>query len=304
MPTFSFLTTDVFTNTRFGGNQLAVFADARGIPEDAMLPIAREFNFSETTFVLPPSDPRHTRAVRIFTPGGELQFAGHPTVGTAFALAWLGLVPLRNGETAIVLEEGVGPVPVSIRSKDGKTPDFATLSVAQLPQTGPQPPAIPLLATALGLEPGDLLSGEQSPQALSCGTPFLFVPVRDRSVLARCRVRADAFESAVRGYWADMVFVFCDDPELPGSTHRARMFAPSIGVGEDPATGSACAAFGGYLANRDPRRDGTLRWVVEQGFEMGRPSIMELQVDKSAGQITGVRVGGNSVLVTRGELTL
>ncbi|HMC57303.1 MAG TPA: PhzF family phenazine biosynthesis protein [Gemmatimonadaceae bacterium] len=304
MPTFSFLTTDVFTSTPFGGNQLAVFADARGIPERAMQPIAREFNFSETTFVLPPSDPRHTRAVRIFTPGGELQFAGHPTVGTAFALAWLGLVPLREGETAIVLEEGVGPVPVSIRSKDGKTPDFATLSVAQLPQVGPQPPGIPALARALGLDPGDLLSGEQSPQGLSCGTPFLFVPVRDRAALGRCRVRADEFEAVMGKYWTKEVFVFCDDPELQGSTHRARMFAPLIGVAEDPATGSACAAFGGYLANRDARRDGTLRWVIEQGFEMGRPSIMELQVDKKAGQLTGVRVGGNSVLITRGELTL
>ena len=304
MATFPFVTTDVFTSARFGGNQLAVFPDARGIPEAAMQPIAREFNFSETTFVLPAADARHTRRVRIFTPGGELQFAGHPTVGTAFALAWLGEIPLSQGETRIVLEEGVGPVPVTIRSRDGKSPDFAALSVARLPEVGPPPPAPAALARALGLEEDDILTGMMSPQALSCGTPFLFVPVRNRAALGRCRPRADEFESAVRGYWTDMIFVFCNDPELPDSTHRARMFAPLIGVTEDPATGSACAAFGGYLANRDSRRDGTLRWIIEQGFEMGRPSIMELDVDKKDGKVAAVRVGGNSILVTRGELDL
>jgi trans-2,3-dihydro-3-hydroxyanthranilate isomerase len=160
------------------------------------------------------------------------------------------------------------------------------------------------LASARGLNAEDILSGRDKPEALSCGTPFLFVPLRDRAALGRVRVNAEEFEAAMRGYWTDMVFLFCDQPERAGSTHRARMFAPVIGVPEDPATGSACAAFGGYLGRRDPRTDGTLRWVVEQGFEMGRPSIMELEVDKRAGAITAVRVGGSSVLVTRGELTL
>lgn len=304
MPSFPFITTDVFTTARFGGNQLAVFPDARGIPDDALQPIAREFNFSETTFVFPARDGANTRQVRIFTPGGELRFAGHPTIGTAFALAWVGAVPLSRGDTRIVLEEGVGPVPVTIRSRDGRTPDFAMLSVAQLPESGPEPPSAAALASALGLNAEDILTGRDKPEALSCGTPFLFVPLRDRAALGRVRVNAEEFEAAMRGYWTDMVFLFCDQPERAGSTHRARMFAPVIGVPEDPATGSACAAFGGYLGRRDPRTDGTLRWVVEQGFEMGRPSIMELEVDKRAGAITAVRVGGSSVLVTRGELTL
>jgi trans-2,3-dihydro-3-hydroxyanthranilate isomerase len=304
MPTFPFVTTDVFTTRRFGGNQLAVFPDARGIPEAAMQPIAREFNFSETTFVLPPADAQNTRKVRIFTPAGELQFAGHPTIGTAFALAWTGAVRLSKGDTRVVLEEGVGPVPVRIRSADGQRPDFAALSVAQLPKVGPTPPSASALARALGLHAEDVLTGVMSPEALSCGTPFLFVPLRNRDAVARCRVRVDEFESAMRDYWTKEVFVFCDEPELPGSTHRARMFAPLLGVPEDPATGSACAAFGGYLASRDARRDGTLRWVIEQGFEMGRPSIMELEVDKTDGHVSAVRVGGSSVLVTRGELTL
>jgi trans-2,3-dihydro-3-hydroxyanthranilate isomerase len=294
---------DVFTSTRFAGNQLAVFPDAAGIPSDAMGPIAREFNFSETTFVLPPDDPRHTRRVRIFTPGGELPFAGHPTIGTAFALAKLGLIPLGPGDNKIVFEEGVGPVPVTIREEDGE-PAFAMLSVAKLPEYGPTPPSARDLARCVGLEEADLLGDGRAPEGVSCGLPYLFIPLRSRSALARARVRPDEFDRVLGDYWADHVFLFCDEPERAGSDYRGRMFAPTIGVAEDPATGSACVALGGYLGKRDSRTDGTLRWVVEQGFEMGRPSILEVEVDKRDGAITGVRVGGRSVLVTRGELLL
>lgn len=300
MRSYQFVTADVFTSSRFGGNQLAVFPNADGLDTRLMQQIAREFNYSETTFVLPPSDPKHTRRVRIFTPGGELPFAGHPTVGTAFALAALGEIPIPGAETRIVFEEGVGPVPVTIRSTNG-APDFAQLSVAVLPETGPPPPAAADLARALGLAPEDVLAPSDGIQALSCGVPFLFVPVRSREALGRCRVRLDDFQRVLGGYWTGKVFVFCDEPELPGSDYRARMFAPGIGVPEDPATGSACAAFAGYLAARDRRSDGTLRWVVEQGFEMGRPSLLEVEADKRGGAITAVRVGGNSVLVSRGE---
>ena len=301
MPTFQYLTADVFTSQRFGGNQLAVFPDARDIAPSLMQRIAREFNFSETTFVLPPADPKHTRRVRIFTPGGELPFAGHPTVGTAFVLATIGDIALTGAETRIVLEEGVGPVPVTIRARSGKA-EFAQLSVAQLPEFGPPPPGAEDLARCLGLNPNDVLTGELTPEAVSCGVPFLFVPVRDRKTLARVRVRLEEFERVLGGYWTAKVFVFCDDPELPDSDFRARMFAPTIGVPEDPATGSAACGFGGYLAKRNKRSDGTLRWIVEQGFEMGRPSLLEVEVDKRGGAITAVRVGGNSVLVTKGEI--
>lgn len=303
MPAFPYYTTDVFTSRRFGGNQLAVFPDASGIPESALQDIAREFNYSETTFVLAPRDARHTRHVRIFTPGGELPFAGHPTVGTAFVLATIGAIPVTGAETKIVFEEKVGPVPVTIRSERG-VPRFAQLSVAQLPQYGPPAPPAADLARALGLEPNDVLSGDVGPEAMSCGVWFLFVPVRDRAALARARVRLDDFNAILAGYVTQKVFVFCDEPELTGSHYRARMFAPGIGVPEDPATGSACVGFGGYLAKRDRRNDGTLRWVVEQGFEMGRPSLLEVEVDKASGAITGVRVGGNSVLVMKGEFQL
>jgi trans-2,3-dihydro-3-hydroxyanthranilate isomerase len=303
MPSFNFVTADVFTSNQFGGNQLAVFPDASELPADLMPRIAREFNFSETTFVLPPSDPKNTRRVRIFTPAGEIPFAGHPTVGTAFVLASIGDLKLTGAETRIVFEEGVGPVPVTIRAKHGK-PDFAQLTAAKLPEFGPKPPSNKDLARILGLKADDVLTGELSPEAASCGLAFLFVPVCDRAALGRARVRLDDFEKVLNGYWTEKVFVFCDDPELPGSNYRARMFAPTISVPEDPATGSACAAFGGYLGKRDKRADGTLRWVVEQGFEMGRPSILEVECDKRDGAITAVRVGGSSVLVTKGELYL
>jgi trans-2,3-dihydro-3-hydroxyanthranilate isomerase len=296
-------TCDVFTDRMFGGNQLAVFPDARGIAPELMPRIAREFNFSETTFVLPPDDPAHTAKVRIFTPGGELQFAGHPTVGTAHVLATIGAIPLTGGETSIILEEGVGPVPVTIRARDGRA-EFAQLSVAQLPQVGPPPPAGEQLAAALSLSKDDLLRAPMTPEMVSCGTPFLFVPLRDRGAVARARVRADAFDTALSGYPTQMVMVFALDAEDPAHQVRARMFAPSIGVPEDPATGSACVGLGGYLAARDPRREGTLRWIVEQGFEMGRPSILEVEADKRDGAITGVRVGGRTAMVCEGTMTL
>ncbi len=303
MPTFEFVTADVFTSKRFGGNQLAVFPNAEHLPPELMLQITREFNFSETTFVLPPGDPGHTRRIRIFTPGRELPFAGHPTVGTAHVLAATGRIKLTGPETRIVLEEGVGPVPVTIRAQDG-APTFAQLSVAQLPRYGPQPPGASDLARCLGLQPSDILTDGLAPEPVSCGLLFLFVPVRDRATLARIRPRIDEFERVLGSFATAEVFAFCDEPELVGSNYRARMFAPTLGVLEDPATGSACAGFGGYLAKRDPRAEGTLRWVVEQGFEMGRPSILEIEVDKRGGAITAVRVGGSSVIVTTGELHL
>jgi trans-2,3-dihydro-3-hydroxyanthranilate isomerase len=298
-----YLTADVFTDRRFGGNQLAVFPDAREIAPELMSRIAREFNYSETTFVLPPDDPSHTAKVRIFTPGGELRFAGHPTIGTAHVLASLGVVPLTGDETRIVLEEGVGPVPVSIRARAGR-PEFAQLTAAMLPEVGPKPPGRETLAAMLSLGAGDLLDGDMHPEAVSCGTPFLFVPLRDRGAVARARVKLDFMEAALDHYLTNKVMVFAMDAEQPGHHVRARMFAPAIGVPEDPATGSACVALGGYLAARDQRRDGTLRWIVEQGFEMGRPSILEVEADKANGKTTAARVGGRTVLVCDGTMTM
>jgi trans-2,3-dihydro-3-hydroxyanthranilate isomerase len=305
MPSFAYCTADVFTDQPFGGNQLAVFPDARGIPEHRLLDVTREFNYSETTFVYPPADAAHTRRVRIFTPGGEVPFAGHPTVGTAHVLAAIGEIPLTGESTRIVFEENVGPVPVTIRARDGK-PVFAQLSVAKLPEAGPPPPAGRTIAAALGLDVSDLLGDSWAPESFSCGLRYLFVPLRDRGALARARVKLDEWERTLAGTEAPELFVFAAGGERAGTDYRARMFAPGLSVPEDPATGSACAALAGYLASRDPRRapDGTLRWTVEQGFEMGRPSILEVEADVARGAVTAVRVGGATVMVSRGAMEI
>jgi trans-2,3-dihydro-3-hydroxyanthranilate isomerase len=202
-----------------------------------------------------------------------------------------------------VLEEGVGPVPVVIRAENGR-PTFAQLSVAKLPEVGPPPPSTTVLADLLSLSVNDLLGDKMPAEAISCGTPFLFVPLRDRDAVARARPKLDLLEQALRDYITNMVFVFAMEAERPGSQVRARMFAPVIGVPEDPATGSAAVGLGGYLASRDPRRDGLLSWRIEQGFEMGRPSILDVEVDKRGGEITGVRVGGQTVMVSEGKMDL
>jgi trans-2,3-dihydro-3-hydroxyanthranilate isomerase len=303
MGRFRYLTADVFTSQPFGGNQLAVFPDARGIAEHRLLDVAREFNFSETTFVYPARDAAHTRHVRIFTPGAEVPFAGHPTVGTAHVLATIGEIPLAGDETQIVFEEGVGPVPVMIRALDGR-PIFTQLSVAKLPEVGPTPPSRAALARVLGLREDELLGDEWSPEPFSCGLPFLFVGLRDLDAVARAHIRLDEWQSTLAGQWAPDVFVFTRGGERPGTDFRARMFGPGLRVAEDPATGSACAAFGGYLAKRDARRDGTLHWTVEQGFEMGRPSILDVEADVRRGTPVAVRVGGATVLMSEGTMEI
>jgi len=299
---YRYLTADVFTDKPFGGNQLAVFPDAKGLDDERMFALAREFNFSETTFVFPP-EKGGTRKLRIWTPGGEVPFAGHPTVGTAHVLAAIGEVPLAGPITNVVFEELVGPTPVSIRAEDGR-PTFCQLSVAMLPEEGPPPPSNAALAAALGLDPSDLLDGDWAPRGWTCGVPYLFVPLRDRAAVARAAIRSEAWERALAGTWAPELFVFAREGERVGSDLHARMFAPAFGIAEDPATGSAAAALAGYLARRDGRRNNTLRWIVEQGFEMKRPSILEVEADVAGGAVTGVRVGGATVLVCEGTMSI
>ena len=297
-----FLTVDVFTTQRFGGNQLAVFPDARAIPEQSLLPITREFNFSETTFVYPAADAAHTRRVRIFTPGGEIPFAGHPTVGTAHVLAAIGEIRLAGAETRIVLEEGVGPVPVTIRGDADGRPTFAQLSVAKLPEFFDRPPSLDAVAEVLSLDPADFLGGEYAPQPVSCGLPFFIVPLKTREAVARARVRMEPWERHLKGTpWSEPM-VFAMDAEGANVDVHARVFVPGLNVPEDPATGSANACLGGYLASRTPRDNGTLRWTVEQGIEMGRPSLLHVEADKQGGRITGVRVGGSTVMVSEGSM--
>jgi len=304
---YRFHTCDVFTNEMFGGNPLAVIPDARGLTDPMMVAITREFNYSETTFVFPPSDARNTKRVRIFTPGKELQFAGHPTVGTAHVLAATGAVPMTGDETRIVFEEGVGPVPVKISARGG-VPYFSQLTAAKLPEVGDPPPSVKLLSEILSLDSGDVISDDLiEPEAVSCGTPFLFIPVRNPETLARIRMNVQKWEEHLKDYWAPEMFVFSTEkwPGIFDGGHiRARMFAPGIGVGEDPATGSACAALAGFLGFRSEQRGGTLRWSVDQGVEMGRPSRLELEVDLEKGQVKAIRVGGATVMVSTGVLHL
>ncbi len=294
-----FFTCDVFTNMPFGGNQLAVFPDAVSIPETMLLSIAREFNFSETTFVYPPADAVHTKKVRIFTPGGELPFAGHPTVGTAVTLAAIGDIPLIGDETKIVFEELVGPVPVTIRSVNG-IPAFAQLTAAKLPEFTTAVPTPEQLAEVLSLQREEIVDGQYPIQFVSVGFPFLYIPVKNRESLGRIRINLPAMERLK----LKEIFVFTDDAEQEDFHFRARMFAPLLGIAEDPATGSAAASFAGYLSSMDELKNGTLKWNIEQGFEMGRPSLLYIEADKKEGAITAVRVGGNAVMVTEGVFEL
>jgi len=294
-----FYTCDVFTDQRFGGNQLAVFPDATNIPEDRLQTIAKEFNFSETTFVYPPKNSANTKQVRIFTPGNELPFAGHPTVGTAITLGTIGDINLTGDETTIVFEEGVGPVPVTIKSVNGK-PTFAQLSAAKLPEFSEHVPTAHTLAAMLTLTREEIMDAQFPIQFVSVGFPFLYIAVKNREALKRIRVNTQIMEELR----LREIYVFTTDAEQKDFHFRVRMFAPLLGIIEDPATGSAAASFAGYLAAKDPLQNGTLKWNIEQGFEMGRPSLLFIEADKKDGKTTAVRVGGNAVMMTEGFLEI
>jgi trans-2,3-dihydro-3-hydroxyanthranilate isomerase len=297
---FDFVTTDVFTTSRFGGNQLAVLTDARGLSSNQMQSITREFGYSETSFVLPPDKASNTARLRIFTPGRELPFAGHPTVGTAIVLAEAGIVALdEEGRADIVFEEGVGPIRVRLSRRDGLA--FAELTAAVAPERLDGAASRDALARALSLELRDL-DPDREPAVFSCGVPFTFVPVRDRSVLARIRLDRGVFEAEIAPTAGPQVFVLADDPEDPAHDIRARMFAPTLGVDEDPATGAACAALNGWLGSR--LGDGEHHWIVEQGYEMGRPSQIHITAIVRQGVVSEARVAGHAVRFARGALAV
>lgn len=297
---YGYHTLDVFTDRVFGGNPLAVFPDGRGLDDATMQRVARELNLSETVFVLPPDAPGLTRSIRIFTPAAELPFAGHPTVGTAMLVAELDGGP-ADGEVTVVLGERVGPVPVRVTFRGGRAVD-AELTAAIPPRHVWTPPSPVELAALVSLEPGDVLAAPLSPAAWTAGEPFLFVPVRGRAAVGRARLDTARWQATLADAPARHVVVIAAEGELAGSTHRMRMFAPALGIAEDPATGGAAAALGGYLASHLPSGEaGTLRWTVEQGFEMGRPSILRVEADRASdGAVTAVRVGGGAVRVGEG----
>jgi trans-2,3-dihydro-3-hydroxyanthranilate isomerase len=295
-----FHTLDVFTDQVFGGNPLAVFPNADGIAPETMQRIARELNLSETVFVTGAEGTSF--AVRIFTPLGELPFAGHPTVGTAMLLTMLGRVPAGERVARLVLREEVGPVPVEVRLEDGR-PTFAMFAAPRVPELGPPHPAPAALAEVLSIAESDL--GGSLPTAnYSAGVPFLFVSVRSRDALARARVDVGAWERHLADAWAPHLYVSTDDVGEDGVALRARMFAPAMGIPEDPATGGAATALAGLLAARDAEGNGTWCWKVLQGVEMGRPSRIIIEADVLGGRVAQVRVGGSAVLVSEGEMTI
>lgn len=294
-----FATLDVFTTRRFAGNPLAVVLDAEGLEGEAMQTIAREFNLSETVFVLPPEDPRHKARLRIFTPGRELPFAGHPTVGTAVLLGLQG----HNGAAAQAfgLEEGVGIVPCIVEAR-GEGSAYARFRLPRLPEALEGGPAVADAAWALGLDPGEIGFDRHLPSRHSAGNPFDFVPVASRDAVARARPNGEAFAKAL-GADGPGVYVYSRETSEAGRHFHARMFgSPRTGISEDPATGSAAAAFAGVLMQFEPLGDGTHSFVIEQGYEMGRPSEIDLQIVIEHGALTSAEIGGEAILVSEGEL--
>jgi trans-2,3-dihydro-3-hydroxyanthranilate isomerase len=293
---------DVFTDRAFGGNPLAVFTNGRGVAPETMQAIAKEFNLSETTFVLPPDDPRHHWRVRIFTPSSELPMAGHPTVGTSFVLAREHMIPREGIESNIVLEEGVGPVPVCVRFEGGQ-PAFAEMS-QPLPKFGPRLSDAGAVAAMLSLEVSDL-DPSLPVEVVSCGVPFLYVPLRTLDAARRARPRADLIEAAAAGGVPPEVFVFTREAEREGSTVHSRMFAPGMGITEDPATGAASGPLGCYLVRHGAVAGGdAVEIVSEQGIEMGRPSFVRIRIERSGDRITAVRVGGRCHFMGEGFIEI
>ncbi len=300
-----FHTLDVFTDRAFGGNPLGVFPDATHLPSELMQRIARQMNLSETVFLGPPESDDGTARVRIFTPAVEVPFAGHPTVGSAIFLASRGAGERQAGseEVTLVLEENVGPVPVKVRFEEGR-PVFAQFTTALPPEHRPCLLATGDLAALVGLEPSDIGPDELEPEMVSCGLPYLIIPVRNLAAISGAELDTVRWRSMVADGWAHHVYLVCPEAEGEGVDMHVRMFAPGSGVAEDPATGSAAAALGGYLSAIDGRAEASLAWTVEQGLECGRPSLLYVEADRAGGVTAAVRVGGSAVAVSEGNMTI
>jgi len=298
-----FHTLDVFTDKRHEGNPLAVILDSDGLTDGEMQAIAREFNLPETVFVFPPEDQLHAARIRIFTPGSELPFAGHPTVGTAVLLAELRAGEMLGGAgVTIVLEEKIGPVRVDVSRQPGRA-SRAVFSLPVLPKLLDHPFDSLVVAAAIGLDPAEIGFGAHGIAAWSAGVPFVMVPVRSLEAIGRAGIadpRAWELAFGVTGKSAAYLYT----RETMHSAHHvhARMFAPKMGIPEDPATGSAVAAFAGVAATCELPEDGVHQLVIEQGFEMGRPSLIALDLDILHGALVAAAIGGSAVRMSEGVL--
>lgn len=290
----NYLLLDVFTNERLKGNPLAVVLKADGLLDDQMQAIAAEFNLSETVFIQKAQAERHTAAVRIFTPEVELPFAGHPTVGAAVVLG------LQNRASAVRLEERIGVITCVIERID-KDIGLARFALPRLPEEAGTAPGAAAIATTLGLAPEDIGCGPYEPALYSAGVPFYLLPVRDAAALKRIRLERRGWDE-VYPVGHRSIYVFTQTPEEPGIDFAARMFAPGMGLGEDPATGAAAAALIGLIARHAD--NGQHEFRLRQGYEMGRPSLITLQVRKENDQLTHGGIGGHAVIIGEGTLNL
>lgn len=302
MPSFDFVTVDVFTDSRFGGNPLAVFPDARGLTDEQMQQLANEFNLSETTFVLPPDNPRHHARVRIFTPRAELPFAGHPNVGTGYVLAQRDANPPEH----YVFEEAAGLVRVHVLREARKRVIGTRISA---PQSLSIDISVPdeVVAACAGLNEDDILISSHTPLVASVGTPFVIAEVVSEAALSRANPNIGAFGAAAARFpeissrLALHLYVRIDGD---ATRLRTRMFAPLSGIPEDPATGSANAALAALLTSLAPGQNVDLTYDIEQGLEMGRPSRIIATARKTAEGPVTATVAGNCVPVMRGTVDL
>jgi len=302
-----FNTLDVFTNRRFGGNPLAVVHDADALSTEQMQTITREFNLSETIFVMKPADPSNTARVRIFFPGGEMPFAGHPTLGCAILLAEMKNKPGCSFETEIRLEEVAGLVPVKV-TRIADVP-HGMFKAPVVPVKVADGPAQSDIAAALGITADEIGFEGHSPVLLRGGPTFFFVPVPSRKIIEKARPCEPAWSAlmAVLGKheaYVDAAYVYAKGGDGKETSFRSRMFAPGGGIPEDPATGSATALLARQLLNADKLKDGKHRFIIEQGYEMKRPSDLILEADVAQGDLVEVRIGGQAVRVTSGVITV
>lgn len=291
-----FVTLDVFTQARFAGNPLAVVLESDGLDKAQMQAIAREFNLAETVFVAQPANPDHRAALRIFTPKVELPFAGHPTVGTAVLLGCMS--GYNRGAHEMVLEETVGLVRCTVEAQ-GKDRGHASFVLPRMPEPTGEAVSAQEAAAALSLNEDEI--GFGAPSRWSAGVPVHFVAVRDLAAIARVKPGA-SFEAVFEREGRAAVYVYCGEIAEPGHHFHARMFAPGLGVHEDPATGSAAAAFAGVIAETTHPADGEHRFVIEQGYEMGRPSQIELGITMRDGALVRATIGGGAVIVSDGHI--
>ena len=302
MASLSYMTVDVFTDRQFGGNPLAVVFDAQQLTTEVMQSIAAEFNYSETTFVLPPKKAEHTAHVRIFTPRAEMPFAGHPNVGTAFALARRD--PAIAAKGRVIFEEGAGLVPVELHFENGRVTGAELTAPEVLSRRSSA--SVEAVAECLTLKISDVRSARHAPHVVSVGLPFLVTELSSRDALRRARPNLAAFEKLLPLDKADALYLYSMDStgNEPGCDVAARMFAPFDGIVEDAATGSATAAAAALLAALSSDVSSELKLRFLQGVDMGRPSVLSTRVLKQDGKLKSVHVGGRCVPVMNGTLEL